>query len=79
MNPPGPTLSRKKRMTGVAMARMMALGIAGVLLMSSMTSLLAAETGGAKKPIRNGWDSKWFDYDKPKELVVVASTPTAAR
>jgi dienelactone hydrolase len=29
--------------------------------------------------VRNGWDPKWFDYDRPDRLDVAASTPTPAQ
>jgi hypothetical protein len=49
----------------------------GVLLMTIYTNALAARAG--KAPERNGWDSKWFDYERPADLAVQASTPTAAQ
>ena len=51
-----------------------------VLLMTCAVSVAAAEVGGEKKQVvRNGWDPKWFAYERPREMVVVASTPTAAQ
>jgi dienelactone hydrolase len=47
--------------------------------MTCTVSAFAAEAAEAKKSIANGWDSKWFDYARPDELVVVAETPTAAQ
>lgn len=45
--------------------------------MTICTNALAARAG--KAPERNGWDSKWFDYERPADLAVQASTPTAAQ
>ena len=50
-----------------------------MLLMSVAVSVCAAEAGGENKPVRNAWSPKWFEYEKPLELVVVASTPTASQ
>lgn len=48
------------------------------LLMSSCAvTVVAADTWAAKKPVHNGWDAKWFSYERPDELVVQAATPTA--
>jgi dienelactone hydrolase len=35
----------------------------------------AAEAAGSKA-VRNGWDAKWFDYERPEALVVEETTPT---
>src|SRR5688572_28941516 len=33
--------------------------------------------GSVRKPVvRNGWDAKWFDYDRPGTLAVAETTPT---
>lgn len=51
-----------------------------VLLMTCVVSGFAAEAGaGKRKVVRNGWEAKWFAYERPGEMVVVASTPTAAQ
>ena len=47
--------------------------------MTCAVSAFAADAGGNQKPFRNGWDSRWFDYPKPDELVVSAATPTATQ
>ena len=47
--------------------------------MTCTVSAFVAEAAEAKKSIANGWDSRWFDYDRPDGLVVVAETPTAAQ
>jgi dienelactone hydrolase len=53
--------------------------LTGVLLMTCTVPAWAAEAAEAKKVIAIGWESKWFDYDRPDHLVVVAQTPTAAQ
>ena len=48
-----------------------------VAWMSCAGSTPAAEAAREKKPVRNGWDRKWFEYDRADEPVVRAATPTA--
>jgi len=50
-----------------------------VVLMSCAVTVVAKETAEAKKPVRNGWDAKWFAYERPEALVVGEATPTAAQ
>jgi dienelactone hydrolase len=59
--------------------RCVATGLCGVLLMSSAVSVYAAEAAGVSHPVRNGWDRKWFEYERPDELIVRAATPSAAQ
>jgi len=49
-----------------------------------MTACANSFAAGATAPadtaaVSNGWESKWFDYDRPERLVVEESTPTAAQ
>lgn len=58
-----------RRMNRVmTLSTLLTLGVLGTLLSS------AAE-GQTTRP--NGWDAKWFAYDKPEKLVVEETTPTA--
>ena len=53
--------------------------LAKVVLMSCAVTVVANEASETKKPVRNGWDAKWFAYEQPEALVVSEATPTAAQ
>ena len=80
MGRPDATLLRGKRMKVVIQPWVVASRVLLVVLMTCGVTVFAAEAGGEKKQVvRNGWDPTWFQYVRPEEMVVVASTPTAAQ
>jgi dienelactone hydrolase len=61
----------------VMSSRVAVSALSGVLLMPCAAPAVAAEAAEAARSFDNGWDSKWFSYDRPDKLVVVADTPSA--
>src|SRR5436305_8914027 len=47
--------------------------------MSFAVSAVAADATASKKALANGWDPKWFHYDRPDKPDVVIETPSAAQ
>ena len=47
--------------------------------MSCAVTVVAKEAAEAEKRVRNGWDAKWFVYERPEALIVSEATPTAAQ
>src|SRR5690348_13681181 len=56
-----------------------ATSLALVGLMSCAGYVSAAEAVSEGKAVRNGWDGKWFAYERADEPVVAAATPTEAQ
>jgi dienelactone hydrolase len=52
---------------------------AGVVLMTMCLNSVARRDGAAAASNRpdNGWDAKWFDYERPGRMLVEETTPTA--